>query len=73
MAIVIIHGPQASGKTRYSQFFRKHYRCRRIIDGWDQFQALESGDLALTTEEPPFAVPGAKVVAIKAALKAIGK
>ena len=73
MAIVIIHGPQGAGKSQHAAIFRKRYRCDRIVDGWNPRQALESGDLALTTEAPPFAVPGARVINIAAALKAIGK
>lgn len=33
--IIIVHGPQACGKTYNRERLRKHFECTRIIDGWD--------------------------------------
>lgn len=64
MAIVIIHGPQASGKTRHKEALKQHFKCSRIIDGWDGRRTLYDGDLALTNEEPPFNCPDAQIIDI---------
>jgi len=79
MSIVIVHGPKASGKTRNAARLKKHYKCKRIIDGWGDFgllQVLRDGDLVLTNMEPPFegaTLPrGALVVDIEKAKRAIG-
>lgn len=78
MSIVIVHGPKASGKTTNAERLRKHFKCKRIVDGWDGYShstrpRLKDGDLALTCDEPPFSVPGAKVVDIETAKLAIGR
>lgn len=73
--IVIIHGPQASGKTHHAERFLRHYGCKRIVDTWcgPQDRKLMPGDLALTTEQPDrWAVGGAVWISIATALRAIG-
>ncbi len=65
--IVIVHEPRASGKTLHGEQLRKYYGYDRIVDGWDGQEPLVDGDMALTNAEPPFNVPGAKVVGIETA------
>lgn len=71
MSIVIVYGGEDTGKTRRSAELKKHYGCRRVLDGWDGLQPLKSGDLALTNLQPPFQVPGAQAVSIERAKQAI--
>lgn len=71
MSIVILHGAPATGKTRRSEQFKRHYGCSRIVDGWDGRAKLKDGDLAITNETPPFNVPGAKVVDVVTAKAAV--
>lgn len=66
MTIAILHGPQRSGKTLHSQSIKNLYKCKRIVDEWDGVQPLEDGDLAITNHEPPFNIPGAFTVDIRA-------
>lgn len=82
--ITVIYGPQASGKTRNAEAFKRHYRCRRIVD--DAFRVirngirngagdvkLRSGDLVLTNDKATaekLAERGAVVVDIHTALAA---
>lgn len=67
--IVIIHGPQASGKTTHARQLMRHYGCVRVIDDWDGKRKLRPKTLALTTESPPFATKGAIVISIERALR----
>lgn len=70
--IVIVHGPQACGKTRNSAALMKHFGCNKITDDWYNGRCtLKPGTLALTTDAPPFDVKGAKVVSFSDAMKAI--
>lgn len=64
--ITIIHGPQASGKSRRAQEFMRLYGCTRLVEEWDGKQPLRDGDLALTQMEPPFIadVSGAQIMPI---------
>lgn len=71
MSIVIVYGDQASGKTRLSAELMRYYDCTRIVDDWDGSSSLKNGDLALTTEYPPFPIPGAHVVDIQSAKQAL--
>jgi hypothetical protein len=34
MGIVVIHGPQRSGKTINAEAFRELYGCARTLDWW---------------------------------------
>jgi len=70
MAIIIIHGPEACGKTRNSAKLRAHYKSHRVRDDWHPGIALREGDLALTNFEPPFFVAGARTIPFADALKA---
>lgn len=50
--ITIIHGPKASGKTRFRQEFARHYGCSHIVDNWDPHEhelPAEQGRLVLTS------------------------
>lgn len=69
MSIVVIHGPEGSGKTRLARSLMLHYGCKRIVDGWDGRSPLIDGDLALTNMPPPFAIENTQVVAIEKAKK----
>lgn len=71
MNIVIVYGPQASGKTRRASQLLKHFKCTRLVDDWNRTTKLRDGDLALTTDAPPFNVEGAKVFSIGAAKAAL--
>lgn len=49
--IVIIYGPQASGKTVNAEALREHFGCKRTIDDWSgkhDHRKLEAGDLINT-------------------------
>ena len=72
---IVIHGPQASGKTRYAEEFRKHYGCARVFEADFGLERARSGDLILTNETPrqSFGVQGFRVVHINEALRAIGR
>jgi serine kinase of HPr protein (carbohydrate metabolism regulator) len=72
MSIVIIHGPQGCGKTRYATELLKHYGCKRLVDDWRPNQRLRDGDMALTCEPPPFMGMGIRIVAADVAKRAIG-
>jgi len=65
MTITIIHGPQASGKTRRAAQLLEHFDGKRIIDDWNgNPDVLKDGDIALTSC-PDFVVPeGAHVIDI---------
>lgn len=58
MAIVIIHGDKATGKTVNAERFKQQYRCARILDGWPDDAGSRgrgdprNGDLILTTRSP---------------------
>ena len=71
MSIVIVYGDKASGKTRLSADLMRYYGCTRIVDGWNGSSSLKDGDLALTTEYPPFSIPGAHAVDIQSAKRAL--
>lgn len=59
--IVIVHGPQGDGKTRYVEQFLRHFGCLNAIDEWDGKTPLVDGDLALTNCCPPY-VPSTALV-----------
>lgn len=61
--IIVIHGPPACGKTRNKEALRRHFGCRRIVDGWEAHSdradpshhdgsPIRDGDLILTTDDP---------------------
>lgn len=75
MPLVIIYGPQGTGKNLHAEALKKHFGCQRIVE-WDdvkQGPALRDGDLALTNLEPPFTVPGAKAYHIVSALLVLSR
>jgi len=49
---VIIHGPQACGKTRNSAALMAHFGCTTLVDPWNGRSPLPSNALALTHELP---------------------
>lgn len=83
--ITVVYGPPGSGKTRNSAALARHFRARRVLDGWSLRWAGCSeawggtppmdGDLLLTTEAPPFAIGAHAICAvpIEQVLIAIGK
>lgn len=56
MGMVVIHGPQASGKTFHAEAFREHYGCAGISDGYVEgdggARAPRVDDLLLTHLTP---------------------
>jgi hypothetical protein len=50
---VVVHGPQASGKTQNAERIRKAYGCKSVIDGWEWGQGLVKGALHLANGFPP--------------------
>jgi len=70
MAIVIIYGPKASGKTRHAEQFMRHFNSKRLVDEWSHNDIKpKEGDLVLTTDAPPFNVEGASIFRIDQALQ----
>ncbi|MFA7278619.1 MAG: hypothetical protein WC100_00825 [Sterolibacterium sp.] len=49
---VIIHGPQACGKSRNAKALAAHFNCSRIIDDWNERLPLLPDTLMLTNEAP---------------------
>jgi len=68
---VIVHGPQACGKTQNSAKFAVAFGCKKIVDDWDGQSPVPAGALALTSVEPPFATKG-KVVSFGDACRLAG-
>jgi hypothetical protein len=73
-----IHGPAASGKTRYAELFRKHYGCTTVIDEGKLHSAREMIDLRgpgphLVLTQEPIRAPQFRNVPIRTALFCIGK
>lgn len=71
MSIVIVIGPPGTGKTYNSERLRRHYKLKRIVEWEGRPVAIRDGDLILTCEKIK-SIPGARVVAIEEALRAIG-
>jgi hypothetical protein len=77
MRIVVIHGPQATGKTLHASRFAEHYGCARTLD-WTHAKQHEQpldGDLLLTIEPPAKilrALPDATLIPVNVARAAIG-
>lgn len=68
MTIIIICGPQASGKTRRSSQLLAHFGCKRIVDDWTGDPTdLKDGDIALTSNAYFIVPDGAEVIHIDAA------
>ena len=74
--VTVIYGPPASGKTRYAEQFRKHYKCVRIVDEGltGHINGMRPGDLVLAQHwdnswRESFSV---HAIPIAGALKAIG-
>ncbi|ARR54579.1 hypothetical protein HY78_14635 [Rhizorhabdus wittichii DC-6] len=55
--ITIVYGSAGTGMSHHSQAIRRHFRSRRVIDGWSAFDdhAVNDGDLLLTND-PPMAI-----------------
>lgn len=46
---LIVSGPQGCGKSRLAQEIAQHFKCSRVVDGWDGLSPVpEPGDLLLT-------------------------
>ncbi|ARS29051.1 hypothetical protein [Sphingomonas sp. KC8] len=77
--ITVVHGPQASGKTRRAEALKAHFGCDNIVDGWTISDlvagwVLRPNSLVLTTEHPEAirgALPHARLVAIEDAKVAL--
>lgn len=46
--ITIVHGPEASGKTKNAEILQKHYNAKRVVEEFPLGGKLEDGDLLLT-------------------------
>jgi len=68
---VIVHGPQACGKTRNARALAAALGCNKILDDWDGRTPIPHGALVLTSDEPPFEAR-AKVLSFAAACKRAG-
>ena len=68
--MIVIYGPQGSGKTANATALKKHYRCDIVVDGWDGKEECRGAVLALTNKPPPYRV-NARAIHINDALKAI--
>ncbi len=47
--ITVVHGPEASGKTRNAEALKEYYKCKRIIEEYPLGDKLEDGDLLLVS------------------------
>jgi predicted ABC-type ATPase len=73
--LIVLTGPQGSGKTQVSAALAQHFQLSHVVDEWDgaspspaDLAALEGGCLAVTNAELNIAeVPGATVMDIEAA------
>jgi hypothetical protein len=74
---VNIFGPQASGKTRFAEEFRKHYGCKTVIDQGkmlvDEIMELRGRGPHLILTQEPIRTHGIRNVPIRTALFCIGK
>lgn len=54
MAIIVIFGKPATGKTHHKQAFAKHYGCDTIVDNWIawEHEVPADGRLVLTYSHP---------------------
>lgn len=52
MTAVVVVGPPGCGKTRNSEYLRRAFRKKRIVDGWDGRSRLGRDDIALTNQFP---------------------
>lgn len=70
---VIVHGPQACGKTRHAETLRRHFACREIIDNWLRGDAIVPGALHLTYTKPsPSEMDRAMIIPFGQAMHAAG-
>lgn len=73
--LIVLTGPQGSGKTQISAALAQHFQLSHVIDEWDgaspspaDLAALEGGCLAVTNAELSLAqMNGAKVLDVEAA------
>ena len=48
---VLIHGPQACGKTRNAQALAAHFGCSSVVDDWNGRDPIAAGSLVLTNRD----------------------
>jgi len=78
--LIVLTGPQGSGKTQISAALAKHFQLFHVVDEWDgaspspaDLAALDGGCLAVTNAELSAAeVNGAKLLDIEAAKALLG-
>jgi Cdc6-like AAA superfamily ATPase len=76
--ILVIYGPQGSGKTLNAEALAQHYERANVIDTWEQdgrHSDVRHGDLVLTSAPVNVieaAFPNADLISIEDALEAIG-
>ena len=70
---IVIHGPQACGKTRNAVALAKHFGCSSIIDDW-RGAPLPANALALTNVPPksPETMLGMRVLSFVDAMQQAG-
>ena len=52
MTTIIVHGPEASGKTRNAHSLAARLGCERVVDNWTPLRRLTPGALHLTIVSP---------------------
>lgn len=72
---VVVHGPQACGKTRNAEALRKHYGLTSILDDWNPHERLPLRDTLVLTNANPESLGlhslGVDVIAFEQAIEAV--
>jgi hypothetical protein len=62
--IVIVIGPQGSGKTQMGAALMRAFHATRLVDPWEGVKPLQPGDLALTNHLDPHTATGLRAIVI---------
>ncbi len=71
---IVVHGPQACGKTRNAKRIAAHFGLKKVVDDWEGRSAIpQSGALVLTNVDPQaIKSAGARVLSFDQAMKLVG-